>query len=139
MPLDPLLEQKLGNVVEQIRRAVPAVIAVYLFGSFATGRSTPDSDIDLAILAAEPLAPESRWHLAQTLAITLSRDVDLVDLRQASTVMRVQVLASAQLLLETDRAKRQQFEAVALGAYARLNEERRGIIEDIRARGSVYG
>lgn len=139
MSLKPVIEQQLGHVVEQIRRAVPSVIAVYLFGSVATGRSTRDSDIDLAILAAEPLAPQARWHLAQTLAISLSRDVDLVDLRQASTVMRLQVLGSARLLLETDRAKRQQFEAVALGAYARLNEERRGIIEDVRARGSVYG
>ncbi len=116
---------------------MPSTIAVYVFGSLAAGTLTADSDVDLAVLAPQPLAGEARWHLAQSLAIGLGRDVDLVDLRQASTLMRVQVLGSGQLLLELDRGARQEFEAVALAAYARLNEERRGIIDDIRARGSV--
>jgi predicted nucleotidyltransferase len=139
MHLDSVLEQKLATVIEQIRQAVPSVIAVYVFGSCATGTTTPESDVDVAVLPTDPLTGPARWYLAQTLAMTLGRDVDLVDLRQASTVMRVQVLGSGELLFEGDRAKRQEFEAVALGAYARLNEERRGIIADIRARGSVYG
>jgi uncharacterized protein len=137
--LDSAIQQQLDGAVEQIVRAVPSTIAVYVFGSFATGTATTDSDVDVAVLAAAPLAADARWQLAQTLAIALRRDVDLVDLRQASTVLRVQVLGAGILLLETDRARRQEFEAVALGAYARLNEERRGIIDDIRARGSVYG
>ena len=133
------VQEKLDEALGQIVRAVPSTIAVYVFGSLAAGAAAPDSDVDIAVLAAQPLAAEARWHLAQALAITLGRDVDLVDLRQASTVMRVQVLGSGKLLLEMARGARQEFEAVALGAYARLNEERRGIIEDIRARGSVYG
>jgi hypothetical protein len=91
------------------------------------------------ILAPAPLGDEERWHLAQTLAVALSRDVDLVDLRRASAVMRVQVIDSGKLLFESDATQRQEFEAIALGDYARLNEERREILEDIRARGSVYG
>jgi hypothetical protein len=54
--------------------------------------------------------------LGLRLAILLGKDVDLVDLRQASTVMRVQVLATGRLLLEADRRQRQELEAVALGA-----------------------
>lgn len=136
---DRAVQEKLDKAVEQIVAGVPSTIAVYVFGSLAAGTLTADSDVDLAVLAAQPLAAEARWHLAQTLAMELGRDVDLVDLRQASTVMRVQVLGSGKLLLELDRGARQEFEAVALAAYARLNEERRGIIDDIRARGSVYG
>jgi predicted nucleotidyltransferase len=135
-PLTPLERER---VVAEIRRAVPSASAVYVFGSVAAGTATPSSDLDLAVLAQAPLPAEARWQLAQTLAIELRRDVDLVDLRQASTVLRVQVLGSSQLLFEGDIAKREAFEAVALGAYARLNEERRGILEDIRQRGRVYG
>jgi predicted nucleotidyltransferase len=135
-PLTPLERER---VVAEIRRAVPSAIAVYVFGSVAAGTATPNSDLDLAVLAEAPLTAEARWQLAQTLAIELRRDVDLVDLRQASTVLRVQVLGSSQLLFEGDTAKREAFEAVALGAYARLNEVRRGILEDIRQRGRVYG
>jgi predicted nucleotidyltransferase len=136
---DSVTPLELDQLIEPIRRAIPTIIAVYVFGSFATGNATAESDVDIALLAAEPLGSAARWELAQTLAIALGKDVDLVDLRQASTVLRVQVLGGGRLVFETDRQQRQQFEAFALGAYARLNDERRDIIADIRARGSVYG
>jgi uncharacterized protein len=139
VPANLLTPLERERVVAEIRRAVPSAIAVYVFGSVAAGTATVSSDVDLAVLAEAPLSAEARWQLAQTLAIELRRDVDLVDLRQASTVLRVQVIGSSQLLFESDTAKREAFEAVALGAYARLNEERRGILEDIRQRGRVYG
>jgi predicted nucleotidyltransferase len=139
VPPDAATPIELTGLIEPICRAIPSTLAIYVFGSQATGTAIAGSDVDIAILATEPIAASARWELAQTLAIQLGKDVDLVDLRQASTVMRVQVLGTGRLLLETDRTRRQEFEAVALGAYARLNEERRGIIADIRARGSVYG
>jgi hypothetical protein len=42
-----------------------------------------------------------------------------VDLRAASTVMRVQVLESGQVLYDARPSHRAAFEATALGAYAR--------------------
>jgi uncharacterized protein len=130
---------QLDGIVDTLRHRVPGCLAIYLFGSFATGGANRESDVDLAVLAQAPLADEERWHLAQTLAVALGRDVDLVDLRRASAVMRVQVIDSGKLLFESDATQRQEFEAMALSDYARLNEERRGILADIRARGSVYG
>lgn len=127
------------TVVDTIRRRVPGCVAIYLFGSRATGAALHGSDVDLAILGPAPLGEEERWALAQDLAVTLGQDVDLVDLRRASTVMRVQVIDTGKLLFESDATERREFEAVALGAYTRLNEERRGILQDIRERGSVYG
>jgi uncharacterized protein len=126
-------------VVDILRRRIPGCVAIYLFGSHAAGTANRESDVDIAVLPPAPLGDEERWHLAQTLAVELGGDVDLVDLRRASTVLRVQVVDSGKLLFESDTAARQAFEALALSAYARLNEERRGIIDDIRARGNVYG
>jgi predicted nucleotidyltransferase len=126
-------------IVDTIRRRVPGCVAIYLFGSRATDTALHDSDVDLAILGPAPLGEEERWALAQDVAVALGRDVDLVDLLRASTVLRVQVIGSGKLLFESDPTRRREFEAVALGAYTRLNEERRGILEDIRERGTVYG
>ena len=134
-----MTEVQLGLAVERIRAAVPSVLAVYLFGSIAAGNERADSDVDLAILAAHPLSSAARWNLVGALSSLLHRDVDLVDLRQASTVMRTQVIGEGRLLFEKNPTLRQEFEAVTLGQYVRLNEERRGILEDIRDRGSVYG
>jgi uncharacterized protein len=127
------------TVVEHILGAVPEVEAIYLFGSRARGQESPGSDFDVAVLAATALAPVFRFDLQEALASDLHAPVDLVDLRAASTVMRVQVIDGGRLLYERSPFRRQLFEATALSAYARLNEERRGILDDVKARGSVYG
>lgn len=125
-------------LIEYVRKSVPDLIALYRFGSQAKGEARPDSDIDLAVLARDPIPSLRRFELAQELAIRLHRDVDLVDLRTASTVMRMQVLSTGTCLDAPDEPARREFEMYAYSDYARLNEERKGILDDIRARGSVY-
>lgn len=117
---------------------MPNLQALYCFGSAAAGVARPDSDVDLAVLAPASLDPLERWSLQEELAALVGRDVDLVDLRAASTVMRVQVLATAILLLDRDPNARAWFEMLALSDYARLNEERRAILADVKDRGRVY-
>jgi len=129
----------LPALVELIREAVPDVVAVYLFGSTARGEASARSDLDLALLGRRPLDPVMRWELQQHLAVAAGRDVDLVDLRAASSVFRVQVLRDGQVLLDRDPNARALFEATALSSYARLNEERREIIEAALRTGRVYG
>jgi predicted nucleotidyltransferase len=43
----------LRSLAKQMITARPEVIAVYLFGSFATGKATPRSDADIVIEAEE--------------------------------------------------------------------------------------
>jgi hypothetical protein len=76
--------------------------------------------------------------LQERIAGKLRAAVDLIDLRAASTVMRVQVLEHGTLLYEPNGSEREAFEATSLAACARLNEERRGILDDISRRGSVH-
>jgi len=126
--------------VAMIREAVPGTIAVYLFGSRARGDAGGQSDVDLAVLGTTPLDPLARFELQERVAGALRAvSVDLVDLRRASAVLRVQVLEHAQLLYEGDPRERARFEVAALSAYARLNEERRGILQDIARTGRVHG
>lgn len=127
------------EVLEPIRAAVPGLISVYQFGSTVRDNEHSESDLDLAVLAAQPLPNLERWELQEDLAVRLRRTVDLVDLRAASTVMQVQVIAQGDILVEEDRTARQRFEMNTFSSYALLNEERAGIIEDIQARGRVYG
>jgi hypothetical protein len=74
------------------------------------------------------LNPLERWNLAQDLANLLKREVDLVDLRKASTVMRMQVISLGQYLYESNRQERDRFEDYVFSSYARLNEERKEIM-----------
>lgn len=126
-------------LIEHIRQSVPGLIALYRFGSQAKGTARPDSDIDLAVLARDPIPNIRRFEIAQELATQLHRDVDLVDLRTASTVMRMQVLSTGTYLDAPDEPARREFEMYAYSDYARLNEERREILKGITKRGLVYG
>jgi len=128
-----------ASLSEYIRKAVPGLIALYQFGSQAKGTARPASDIDLAILSREPVPNLRRFELAQELATQLHRDVDLVDLRTASAVMKMQVLSTGACLDSQDESARREFEMYAYSDYARLNEERREIVKGITKRGLVYG
>lgn len=119
--------------------ALPDLQAVYLFGSHAVGQAGADSDLDLAVLAARPLDPLERWEVQESVAGLIGCDVDLVDLRAASDVLRAQVLAHGRVVFDADPPARQAFEAYALSSYALLNEERALILDDVRKRGYVYG
>lgn len=105
--------------------------AVYLFGSLSRGAGHRDSDIDLAFLPGGPCDPVEVFETANRLAAKFGRQVDLVDLRRASTVMRKEVLRTGKLLHESDPARRMEFEMLALSDYARLNEERQPILNKL--------
>ena len=127
------------EVVSLLQTHVRDLQAVYRFGASVANADRPDSDVDLAILAARPLAAVERFDIQERLAAALRRDVDLVDLRAASTVMASLIITTGMLLYEGDAPARHVFEDFIYGRYARLNEERRGILERIAREGSVYG
>ena len=96
--------------------SLPDTLAIYLFGSCASGQARDDSDVDLAVLTVTPVSPQLRWDTAQTLAKLLARDVDLVVLREASTVMRLQVVAHGERLYCRDHAAAGLFETTTFSA-----------------------
>lgn len=128
------------TIMTAVREALPGLRALYLFGSQAKGESRPGSDIDIAVMTYPPLAPMQRLDLAAELGVRMGCDVDVIDLATASTVLRSQVVSTGRRLYCTtqDLADIESFETFVYSDYARLNEERAGILKDIHARGSVH-
>lgn len=110
-------------LVSAVRARVGDIVALYLFGSLARGDSHGGSDVDLAVLPRKPLDALTRFDLQEELARLLGRDVDLIDLRVASAVLRAQVLTNDRLSFCADHPARELFECTALSDYAHLNEE----------------
>lgn len=131
-------DEKLESDVTFLKETVPALLVIYRFGSEAQGTARPGSDVDLAVLAQNRVAPNLLVEVQQGLAMLLHREVDLIDLRAISTVMQIQVLSTGECLFSGDDQARDVFEMVVYASYARLNEERSGILEDIRRQGTVY-
>lgn len=124
------------SIEEHVRRCLEPMqpVAVYLFGSAASGSMREGSDVDVAILPREPLEPVLLFDTQTELAERIGRDIDLIDLDRASTVFRKEVLRGGRLILETDHRRRAEFEMYALSDYARLNEERTPVLAALGAR-----
>ncbi len=125
--------------MDVLKGTIADLIAVYRFGSTAHGTAVPSSDADVGVLAAGRIPDAIRFDLQERIAAGIRRDVDLVDLAVASPVMAIQVVARGELLYDGDPEARGRFEDRVFGTYARLNEERRGILERVAAEGTVYG
>lgn len=70
-----------------------------VFGSFAQGRETSRSDIDVGVAASRPMTAIQRMNLLDALADATGRTVDLVDLRLAGPVLLTQALTKGVYLL----------------------------------------
>lgn len=126
-------------LVHIVKHRLPDVIAVYLFGSASSNSMKSMSDIDIAVLLNQQLDTEIAYELKTDLASTFKRDIDLVDMVRADSVTAAQVILTGELLFVGDAKACGIFETSALAKFLQLNEERRGILEDIEKRGSVYG
>lgn len=79
-------------VTQELRAAFPdrRLLGAWLYGSHAQGRSRPDSDLDIAVLCDAQLDPVMLFDASSRLAARLATTVDLVDLRRAGGLLRVE-------------------------------------------------
>lgn len=133
--MSPTIDPRL---LEHLHRTIPDLLAIYLFGSHAQGTAGPDSDLDLAVLRAGHLDPVQLWQIAGDLATLANRDVDLVDLCSASTVMQYQIITTGQRLWQKD-AQAALYESFILSEKTALDERRAGLLADITQEGRIHG
>lgn len=126
------------QIVTALQTQLPDLLAVYVFGSQAQGTAGPASDLDLAVLVAGMAEPVHLWELAQTLAGLSGCEVDLLDLRAASTVMQYQIITTGTRLWEKN-AQAAIFESVILSEKTELDTARAALLADVQREGTVYG
>jgi predicted nucleotidyltransferase len=119
------LTDKVGTLV---RQHLPQVQFIYLFGSMASNQENNDSDIDIAVMCDSKLDPIQRWEVAAALADKLGREVDLVDLHCASTVIRHQVTSNGICLYDPFNLA-DGYAIRVLSMYHDLNIERADILK----------
>jgi predicted nucleotidyltransferase len=80
------------EAVEAALAQYPDVRLAYVFGSVASGRARPDSDVDVAVLSAAPLSVERKMRLISDIASSTGRPVDLSDLADGGEPLLGQIL-----------------------------------------------
>jgi len=113
--------------VEVVRRCVPDIDGIYLFGSVARGRTRPGSDVDVALL----LPPGRKFSTAEFLATAgeleslTHRTVDLSVLdTQTQLVHAKEVVTTGICLFAQSEERIRAFEMQVLSQYARFLEDR---------------
>ena len=132
------MEMELSPALDILRREIPGLAGIYLFGSHASGHARANSDVDLAVYAGPPLPRLLVLHVQGQVADALKRDVDLVDLAAVSTILQVQVIDEGRLVDAPDPDATALFEVRAIRDYQDLKERRAATEADIVRRGSVY-
>jgi uncharacterized protein len=131
------------KATELIRQKLPNVLAIYVFGSRVTENTSKESDLDLAVLVAGYADIVSLWDLSTEIASMTNCDVDLLDMRAASTVMQYQILSKGIRVWQSDIPSVALdiglYECAMLSEMTALNEARAGLIADIKKSGTIYG
>ena len=127
-----------NQIIHSLQTALDNVLGIYLFGSRVQGTPHPESDLDIAVLVAGYAPPETRFQLANELADSIGIEVDLLDLRAASTVMAVQVLQSGKRIWAKN-PEADTFEAAVMSDKMALDRARAPLLAEIQQRGSIYG
>lgn len=87
---------------QQVLARHPHIELAYVFGSVARGTARPDSDIDVAVQAEQPLSAATRMQWIEELALATGRPVDLVDLRATGEPLLGQILKHGVRIMGND-------------------------------------
>lgn len=128
----------LAPVLALLRREIPELAGVYLFGSVAEERDNAASDVDIAIYAGRPLPRARVIELQLALSETLKREVDLVELAAAPTILQVEAI-QGRLLDAPDPLALGLFEVRVMRDYQDLKARIAEMDADAVRRGRVYG
>ena len=141
-PLPQDIEERLQNLTPIFERE--GVLLAYLFGSLAEKAKDKDKDrdsdrgiarkpgdVDLAILTGEGPA----YRLWDAIAEVLGTErLDLVDLQNASPVLRFEVLRSGRPIYVSDEALKERYEMDTIHLYRDTAPMRRRQMEYLRGR-----
>lgn len=114
----PQLEQRLAEALEPRQE----ILEAYLFGSQATARAQPHSDIDVAVFIDEAKSRPSLYGYAADLTGELmsalrANDIDVVVLNHADPVLYHRVLRDGRRILSRDLRATTTREGYALSRY----------------------
>jgi len=118
-PLTAASLERVGTLGQALERCSGVVFA-YVFGGAAVGRTTPLSDVDVAVYVDDHVDPAvARLEVIGVVTSHLRTDeVDVVVLNRAPTALAGRILQTRRVVLDRDPHRRHLFESLALRSFA---------------------
>jgi predicted nucleotidyltransferase len=112
-------------IVAAVRKALPDVVGIWFYGSAAQGRAGPESDLDIGVLGGARYDFDQLWKATDDLMEELRWEpIDLVDMRDASLLLRFGVVSEGRRLWALDPKAADMLENSAIGMFQRDRVQR---------------
>ena len=87
--MDP---SRITQIAQTIHTQLPDIWSIYVYGSQASNKALPESDLDVAVLGGQKISSLKLSETAQSTGISLQTQIDLVDLRSVPTDLQAQIV-----------------------------------------------
>ena len=134
-PLAPAFLELLQSEADKL----DGLQAILRFGSHGTSWQRQESDLDLAFLGVRTWPSKTLQDLAASLDSMSGQPVQCVDLRAVPGLVALEMLEAAEPLVVRDGLGLGLFQTHLDAERLNLERWRRGILEDVRRRGTVHG
>jgi predicted nucleotidyltransferase len=118
MVIEMEIDEKLKEFFQKNHKNIDLA---YLFGSYAKGRVTPLSDVDVAVLLNNEIDSkiyfDIQLDLSSQLSSYLEKEVEVVILNRADPRLSYQVIKYGKIVFEKDLNLKANFERKALNIY----------------------
>lgn len=125
--------EEIKEKVIQFMNSVMDCEAIVIFGSFARGTQTEESDIDIAIKVNGNITKKEIFEMSHSLEDELKRDIDLVNLDTIENDgFKYEILINGITIYCKNCNEFEQYKLDAYREYLELNEARRDMINEMR-------
>jgi len=133
---------ELQHRLRQIRKTFsqdPDIDVLYLFGSYATGTSTPLSDLDFAVLFSPHVIEHEYFQkrlqlITDLMSLTRVDAVELIVLNKAPLVVSYKAIAPHEIVIDNNSRRRIRFEVRVMQRYLDLRPFRRYHQQNLKER-----
>lgn len=116
-----ILEKNIDYLVEEF-----TIDLIYIFGSYAKGTNTSNSDIDIAVLIHDEADVYLKLEILGKLVDTFKReDIDLTILNNSNEILRFQVIKHGKIVYMDSLYSKVMFESRAMSRYMDMEHFRR--------------
>jgi len=128
-----MLDSYTQNIINSfLQKKIQDLSGIYLFGSFVNEQATPESDMDIAFLTRQKISPIKKWEIQEELASLIGKDIDLIDIKNSSVILRTEIIENGKRIFEGNRLECELFEMTTYSMYSDLNEARIEILNDLK-------
>lgn len=113
--------EKLEEIIPEITKRFDAIEVFYLFGSFASGSASDNSDVDVAFFIKDSVYiknPLVDLEVGVALERELGCDVDVVVMNRVTSIMQHEILRTGKRLFERSAQRRSFFELKSFKEYS---------------------